>query len=199
MKALRVLVVCLLVGLLSGADVAGRQRITPPGMATYMAATATFTPAASATDIFTISGSASKTVRVLRVVLSGVATAASNITTITLVKRSAADTGGTAVASTRVPLDSTSAAASATVQHFTANPTVGGAVGTLATPRVLVPAAATATAAPPTILDWEFQKDNGWGTPVILRGTAEVLAVNMGGVVPAGSATFTVTIVWTEE
>lgn len=164
----------------------------------YGATTALFTPATAATDIFSISGSATKTVKVMGLNLHGTQTTGGNIGTIGIIKRSSANTGGTAVASTRVPLDSSSAAATSTVQHYTANPTLGGTIGTIYQPRVVIPAAANITP-PAPVLVWDPSLSL-WYTTVVLRGTAEVLVVNMGGgALPAGATNFTVSVVWSEE
>lgn len=179
-------------------DPFGRIQIAPTTKNTYAASTAAFTPAAAATDVFTISGSASKTVKVLSLVLSGVQTAGGNIATVSLVKRSAVNTGGTAVASTKVPHDSSIATATAVVQHYTANPTgLGAAVGTVYNPRASVPAAGN-VGSPASILQYAAP-DPSLGEPITLRGTAEVLAISLGGVTPTGAAGFQVTALWTEE
>lgn len=70
--------------------------------ATYAAAIVGLASVAAATDLFTITGSASKTVRITRVSISGLATSASAIA-VPLIKRSAANTGGTATSPASVP------------------------------------------------------------------------------------------------
>lgn len=181
-----------------GADTKGTlQESAGAVKSTYMAATATFTPATAPTDVFVITGSSTKTIRVLRMILSGVQTTAGGVTTISIIKRSTADTAGTAVATTRVPLDSGFAAATAVVQHYTANPTVGSVIADIYRPRVFIPAAATATL-PVTIFDQDWSQ-SVWSTPPTLRGTAETLAVSLNATLPSGAATFEVTVMWTEE
>lgn len=193
----RFLVLGVLLAVL-GADTKGTSYVSGgPLKSTYMGATATFTPAAAPTDIFVITGSSTKTVRVLRIILSGVQTTAGGITTVSILKRSTADTAGTAVATTRVPLDSGFAAATAVVQHYTANPTVGTLIADIYRPRVFIPAAATATL-PVVIFDQDWTQ-NEWGTPPTLRGAAETLAISLNATLPVGAATFEVTIMWTEE
>ena len=179
-------------------DAAGRLQTAPTTKTTYSAATAIFTPVATATDIFVITGSATRTVKILSIILSGTQTTAGNIGTISLIKRSTDDTGGTSVAATRIPHDSTNAAATAVVRHYTANPTLGTTVGTVYSPRVSIPAPATAIV-PATIFQYNAP-DPAHGQPITLRGAAEVIAVNMGGgALPAGAANFAVTVIWTEE
>ena len=91
----------------------------------------TFTPPATPTDMITVTGSATKTIRVWSLQVCTTNTAAGS-QEFRLIKRSTAYTGWTAVASTLVPLNATSAAATATVNHYTANPgALGTAVGTV--------------------------------------------------------------------
>ena len=101
------------------------------GKATYCATITGLVPPAAATDIFTIIGSATKTIRISRIQFSGRATAAAACD-VSIVKRSTADTGGTpGTVPTIVPLDSTDAAATAVCATYTAVPTLGTAVGAI--------------------------------------------------------------------
>lgn len=161
---------------------------------TYSAATALFTPAATATDIFTITGSSTKVIRVLNIIISAtITTAASN--NIFLIKRSTANTAGTFTAATKVPHDSLSAAATATVQHYTANPTaLGTTVGNVRTYRGIIPASATAVSNP--IVEWEFGTRPAQG--IVLRGTGEQLVVNLNAVTFTGGS-ISISVEWTEE
>lgn len=145
-------------------------------LAAYSASASAFAPAANATDVFTIRGSATKTVRVSLVSISATTTAGSGIAVnISLTKRSAANTAGTFVSDTIIPHDSNDAASTSAVGHYTANPTgVGAAVGSV---RVIRQTAATAGTVN-NITTWDF------GTrpakPIVLRGTSEFLCVNFG-------------------
>jgi hypothetical protein len=162
--------------------------------ATYRATATALVTVASATDVFLINGSASKTVRVTRVAVSGsVATTASYID-ISLIKRSTANSAGTSSATAVVPLDSGDAAGTAVVLQYTANPTVGTAVGAVAAVRYFAPITATATVLTPA--EFKFGDDNG--RTLVLRGVAQGLAVsfNTG---PALVGTFDIMVEWTEE
>lgn len=168
----------------------------------YSASTATFTPAATTTDFCRITGSATKTIRVWSITLSGTQTTAGNVSQYVLIKRSTANTAGTFVSATVVPHDSNNAAATVTVGHYTANPTVGSTVGTVRGHRTLVPAPATAVF-PAYVGRWEFgQPDNvnHQVQPIVLRGTTQELNVNgSGAAIPTGAATYQCDFVWTEE
>jgi hypothetical protein len=163
---------------------------------TYMAATGPITPAATPTDIFQIGGSASKIIRVRRIFID-VAQTSDGTNNWFLIKRSAANSGGTAVNATKIPLDSGDAAATAIVRHYTANPTPGAAVGNLLVRRVGSPSAGSGGYVPNGIgLVIDFVKD--FGRPIVLRGVAESIVWNFNGAaVPAGM-TVQCGGVWTE-
>ena len=151
----------------------------------YLAATGAFAPAAVApTDIATITGSATKTVVIRRVHFAAARTAA-NAQVVALIKRSTADTGGTSVAATVVPVDSTNPAGTATVLAYTANPTVGTAVGTVRAELVWFGQTAGA-GSPPEFKTFDFSDLPEGG--LVLRGTAQVLAVSLGGTAATGAS-----------
>lgn len=162
--------------------------------ATYVAASTQFSPVATATDVVTIFGSATKTIRILSVALSSVQTTA-GINTWFLIKRSTANTAGTSAAITKVPLDSFYSAATATTLQYTVNPTTGTAVGNVAVTRVLSPAAASVAAADYT---WDFTLGANLA-PVVLRGTGEGLCLNFNGAAVPVGLSINVTITWIEE
>jgi hypothetical protein len=170
--------------------------------ATYSAAKVGLVPGASATDIFTITGSASKTIRVTRIEIVGTSTSATPAALdVLLLKRSTANSAGTSTGSpTPVAHDSTDAAPSATVLSYTAPPTTGTLVGTALRNQKLMLALATYTATdfpPMDRVNWEF--GNRPSKAVTLRGTNEVLAVNLNGVTPTATASVDVMIEWSEE
>jgi len=158
--------------------------------ATALGTGAGLVPANNATDIVYIAGSSTKTIKVQRIILTATQTTAA-VRDVLLIKRSTANTG-TSTALTKVPNDSTSAAATASIVSYTANPTVGAAVGTVYAEKVNI----STTALGGGKLDVNFT--DILGQPVVLRGTAEGLAVNLNGVTSAGAAIFC-TVFWTEE
>lgn len=160
--------------------------------ATYRAVISGLVPVASATDVVYIPGSATKTVRVTRVLVTGTAGTAVSVPVI-LVKRSAANTGGTCAAMTAVPIDSANAVATAAPASCTANPTLGTAVGTVASLSTFLSLSSASGANTSPII---FGTDGG--QPLILRGVAQTLGVNFGGV-SVSSGVVSVTLEWTEE
>lgn len=162
------------------------------GSKTSYSGGAIITTAATATDIFTIAGSGTKTIRVTYVSISLTGTISTTLS-ISLIKRSAADTGGTSTAVTAVPHDSANAAATAAVLAYTANPAVGAAVGTM---RVEKLDAVTSGGNGSPAIVWDFGMRPAQA--IVLRGTAQQLAVNLNATsITGGSAN--VSIEWTEE
>jgi hypothetical protein len=173
---------------------------TTPGIstvATYSASATNFVPAASATDVFTITGSATKTIKIIDFGFSSTTTAGSGIALgISFIKRSTANTGGTSVVATNVPYDSNNAAATAVVRHYTANPTLGTSVGTVRTRRIIVPAAGSNGSGTAGGSEEEFGSRPG--QPIILRGVTQQFCINLNGTSITGpvSAAF---VEWIEE
>lgn len=163
---------------------------------TYSAAISGLVSAASATDIFAITGSASKTIRILSVGVGGTTSAGSGITVnMTLVKRSSADTAGTSTTLTNVPYDSANGAATAVVKAYTANPTLGATVGSVLADRLSLPTAGAGGQGGNAAV---YNFGNRPGQSVVLRGAAEQLCINLGGATITGPS-LTAFIEWTEE
>lgn len=161
--------------------------------ATYSASTLGIASAVAATDIFTITGSGTKTIRITKIAISGTQTTASDID-VQIIKRSTANSSGTSASVTAVSHDSSDAAATATVLSYTANPTLGNIIGAVRTAKIFVPAILTISI--PSILEYDF--GSGPEKTIVLRGTSEVLAVNLNGQTIIGS-NFNLFIEWSEE
>lgn len=163
---------------------------------TYAASGVGIAVAATATDIFTLKGSASKLVTVTSVDCSGSATA-SGVAIVQLVKRSTANTGGTSSAPTVVPFDSGIPAGTAALAAYTANPSaLGTSVGTLGVKSLGLSLLATGSDTPDTL--WNFVQGN-FSRPVVLRGVGQSLSVNAGGVATLAGETVSCTFTWTEQ
>ena len=161
---------------------------------TYSATISGLALATTATDIFTIIGSATKTIRITKIAINGIQTTAGQVGVV-LLRRSTANAGGTFTAQTAVPYDSTNLAATAVVSAYTANPTtVGTLVGNFYSQRVFMPGAATASDAQG--LSVAFGDVNQ--QYVTLRGIAQGLSVNLAGVSVVGGS-INITIEWEES
>ena len=167
---------------------------------TYAAAITGLVAGAAATDFFTISGSGSKTIRVLKIGFSCTQTNPGYENFIVL-KRSTANTGGTSTAQTAVPMDSNSAEATASVLAYTANPTaLGTLVGNIRSYRMLIETTPTGGVSSTDIAMTALSEISfgGIGQAPVLRGTSQLLSVNFA----AGTATgnlINIFIEWSEE
>jgi hypothetical protein len=160
---------------------------------TYSATSAFSPTATAATDVCILNGSATKTIKVRRIYFNALATTAVS-DPIAIIKRSTANSGGTSVGLSEIALDSTSAAASAAALTYTANPTVGTAVGTIADPYFSIGNLTTggAQAFPSQLLFGEL------GSPIVLRGAAQSVAVNLNAASFPGIVA-SCTFEWTED
>lgn len=164
-------------------------------VATYHAVLADVTPAATATDVMTLCGSSTKTVKLTRLQATADATSTAVIDFYTFI-RTTANTGGTSAAVAAASHDSNNTAATATVLKYSANPSALGTGVMFAADHYALPAAAT-TGYPGT--PWLEDMGIRNTQPVVLRGTANCFAFSLNGqTIPAGMNLY-VTIEWTEE
>jgi hypothetical protein len=162
---------------------------------TYSAASSTFTPGVTPTDIFAITGSATANVYVLKMGISLTSTAAGTYT-FYLAKRSTANATGTHAAPAIVPFDSNNPAATATVLQYTVNPgTLGTLVGYAWSGWVNSPIITTASIGQ-SVLEINFE--DMFGQPLSLLSTSEVLAWNFQGAALPGGLSVNAYVVWTE-
>ena len=166
------------------------------GKMTYSAVSTAFTPGATPQDIFTITGSATKVIRVLRMGISTTQTTA-GINNFFLAKRSSANTAGTSAAPAITVNDSLNTAATATVLQYTANPTAGTLVGYISGFQLNSPAPATAGIGGLQGIDYSLI--DTFGQPITLRGITEVLAWNFKGAALPGGLSVIAYCQWTEE
>jgi hypothetical protein len=167
--------------------------------ATYSAAMQALVPVTGCTDLFTITGSATKTIRVTKIGLVGTTITTPITVEIQLIKRSTANTAGTSSAPTnRIAYDSTNPSVTATVLGYTANPTLGTVAGILSAEKVVFTIPSTATMLQGADRWW---KDFGTrpAQAIVLRGTSEVLAINLVGTTLGTACSCDVYVEWTEE
>lgn len=182
-------------------DSTGRE--TSFGFLKTYAASAIFTPPATPTDMVKITGSATKTIKIVSFRITTTNTAAGS-QQFFLIRRSADNTAGTFINTTTVPLDSTNPAATAIIGHYTANPTaLGAVVGTINTTRVASPVAIPVSFAgikeEASVELLPFLGNANLDQRVVLYGTAQLLVLNFGGVALVAGQTHAYTVVWTEE
>jgi hypothetical protein len=170
------------------------QTDNEPMRATYGLFLPGVTPAANPSDVLAIAGSATKIIRVKSILLAGTATAATNVIA-RLIRRSAANTGGTASAPVGVTRDTANDAATAALQLYSANPTgLGAAVGEVDGGRLNLAPAANGSI-DRLLFQYSWQMDQAF----VLRGASQFLCLNFnGGAWPAGGL-LDISIMWTEE
>ena len=151
----------------------------------------TVVPAATATDIFQIVGSATKTVMIQALTISGTQTTGGQATVI-ISKRSTANTLGTSTAAVLVSHDAADATATATALIYTANPTLGTSLGSV---RVVTLPFGAASSMTNNIVQLNFGER---GKPITLNGIAQCLSINLNGVTLVGGS-INVWIEFTEE
>lgn len=178
-----------------------RSLSIPVNAPTYAAAFSEYAAYATPTDLFTIIGSATKTVAVLDFAI-GIQSTASAIQKVDLLRRSTASTGGTPTVLTAVPHDSAQAAATAVAEIFTAAPTLGTSAGIIKS----IYAASSTLAIGPTLLNLNFTNYNApspqfaddFRRPPILRGAGESLCFNYRGAALTAGFLACGFVVWTE-
>lgn len=164
--------------------------------ASYMAYSPSFTPGATPQDVFSITGSATKLVKILSMYLgSGQTTAGVNAWQV--VKRSTANSGGTSAAVVSIRSDQNDPVATATVLQYTANPTAGTLLGNAWAGHIgsITPASAGIPALAGVFIDFTEE----FGKPIILRSTSDVLSWNFGGVALPAGLNVRCGVRWTEE
>lgn len=161
--------------------------------AIYSTTIPTLIPAAAATDVLLITGSATKLVRVLTIELFMMQTTA-GISSWLLIRRSTDDTGAS-IALTPRNHDINDPAATAVIREYQANPTLGTSVGIVSRSQILH-ASATSTIQPGYTFDFI---NSGFDKGIVLRGVSDILVLNFNGAaVPAGLQVFG-TITHSEE
>ena len=153
-------------------------------------ATAKFTAASSATDIFTLVGASGKQICLLHASVTGIQNSGGE-RFFFLVKRSSDNTGGTSNTVTGVPISSKYPPTSAICRSYTANPSsLGTIVGNLQIDVVYIPASGN-HAPEGTFIGWA-------DTPIaVLNSASEIVSINLDGVTITGN-TICCHFVWCE-
>lgn len=176
---------------------------------TYSSAFFGLVPVSGATDVVCIAGSATKTVRVQDIKLSGTVATAAITFPIQIVRRATADTAGTAATTTANPGVATQIASrdtgqglntssTATLISYTANPTINDSAPVYLDSQLLSLSLTTAAANSVTDFNFGFYAEDNIQMPT-LRGTAQQICVNFGAVTLANAAALNGVITWTEE
>jgi hypothetical protein len=164
---------------------------------TYSIGIDDYAPYATPTDIFLLQGSATRTIKITKIRISGASTAASSMD-LYLLKRTADNTAGTRAsqAADVVKHDTLDDAATAVPYLYSVIPTSLGAGKTFRTKaRHYFSRLGAADQSDEFIVDFDIHRSK----PIILRGVAEQLAINLGGAaVPSGLILY-INVEWVEE
>ncbi len=179
-------------------DALGALRTTQEGgLPTYIA-NSQFACDSTGTDIWRFPGVATKTVKILWLRISSVATTAI-AGRIAALLRSTANTAGTPVASGLVKLDQRNGTPVSAPSHYTAHPTALGTqigTGNLVSEQYLQNVVGS-TVNPNTVL-WDFRNLVG-AQGLRLSGTAEILVLNVAAALGGSGNLWDVTAAFTES
>lgn len=172
---------------------------------TYSAVWIGLAPAASTTDLICIYGSATKTISVTQIKLSGSAGTTLSIP-VTVLRRTSLNTSGTAASTTANPANTvskratTNATHTATLISWTANPTIVDSAPTyIDSAQLAVSLTTMATVSIPVTFDWSLDPSQLRQPPTIRNGqTTQAICVNLNGT-SLSSGLITGSITWTEE
>lgn len=166
---------------------------------TFTASVVGFAPAASPTDFMSLTGSASKLVRVVDAGCDGTATAAANHV-LQAVLRSTADTGGTPTTLTAVEHDpGNNPVATAVATSYAANPTLGTSTSPFGVVRSqeLYQSVVSTGAYTPGLFFQPFLSLTS-NQSFVLRGAAQTFALNGNASSFAAGTLLNCHITWTE-
>lgn len=166
---------------------------------TYSTSVAGVQPAAAATDFCSLTGSATRTIKVRRVILAGTSTAVQS-DPVSILFRTTVTASGTTTALTENVYDTVNSlsgganSATATGLVYTANGTISGTGNVLVDVPVTFPLTTSVLQQP--LLNWQF---GALGSPVVLRGTSQQIVVSLNGAFTDVGARLGCTFEWTEE
>jgi hypothetical protein len=154
------------------------------------------TPAATPSDIFAISGSATRTIRITKIVVGGFATTTAGDLNPIIVHRKTLDTGGASTNPVGVARDvANDGVPTAVLTLYTANPTTGTLVGNEDSCRLFLQVPATGA---PDVCAFTYGVNNDQ-LPV-LYGVNDNVAINFAGAtLPSGGSGIDIDVEWTEE
>lgn len=168
------------------------QPVAPAQFRTYRAVILNLAPAASATDFFTIQGSATAAVLVRSIKCSGVSTA-NGSALVQVVKRSTLDTTGTSTTMTNVRLNANQPVATAVVKAYTVNPGVlGTAIGTVDAGFLTTNTLATSTVSNGALV-FDFTNQN-----LFIDAATTQVALNANAQSFTAGAALSCTVEWAE-
>lgn len=170
---------------------------------TYSAVATGLAPASSATDVFCIGGSSTKSISIKRVRISGTAGTLVTIP-VTILRRASLDTGGTAATGAALPVAAPNMAAdpaaTAVLVSYTANPTIVDTSPTyFSTQTLTLPTTAAGTSSSQIV--WEYGELVGTFAKALdlVRGTTTTqYCINLNAV-SVSSGLLNINMTWVEN
>jgi hypothetical protein len=178
---------------------------------TYSSAFYGLVPVTAGTDVVCIAASATKTVRLVEIKIYGTVATATQSLPVTLLRRAALDTLGTAASTTANPGTATqiasrdtglalNTASSATLISYTANPTINDAAPVyLDSQLMFMPITTTGAAAFPVDFNYGLWNEDNIAPPTLAKGSTQQICVNINGVTLTNAAAWNGVITWSEE
>lgn len=164
-----------------------------PERPTYRAFVFGLAPTGVVNDLVALGGATGKLIRLKSLIVSGVATAASNIP-IYLFKRTAGYTGGTATAITKTAADTTDPVSAVTLNHYASGAPTAGAGAMMDGARLNIAPAANGSI-DRFMFQYTWQNDKAPN----LRSATEFLALGLNGFTMPAGGNLDVSLAWTEE
>lgn len=191
---------CLGVGGVNTTPQPGVVCPTEPTVLTYAATGIGIAPAASATDIACIQGATGKVIRLQRIRISGTAGTQVVVPGV-LMKRASLNTGGTPATGNALPvaaaMDSINTAASATLNAWTANPTiVDSSPGIIGVADLILAKTDGTNGIAVPFTEFDYSEANYMQKPT-LRTATQAICVNLNATSPS-SGLVNITFHWTE-
>ena len=165
---------------------------------TMIHSTGFYSPGTAPTDVWLLNGEIGKIVELLSINLTCTQTTA-GVNSWFIIKRSAANTGGTSTIARGSPKDNIQGVSRALVNIYTANPTPGAAVGTVWSGKINCPAPGTAGIQPQQSAGFTINFLDIFGQPLTLNGIAEGIALNFNGASLPTGLSICVASQWTSE
>lgn len=174
---------------------------------TYSSAFVGLVPVTAGTDVICISGSATKTVKLQTLKISGTTATAVQSLPVVLLKRVSLDTGGTPASTTANPgvttqINSRNAgnpAATAVLISYVANPTIVDTAPTyLDAASLTMPIVTSAVQMQPLVFDYTANAVNLLQPPTLTSVNAQICA-NLNAATVTNASVWNGSLTWTEE
>jgi hypothetical protein len=151
-------------------------------------------PQTGAGDVVCLVGSATKTIRISRISVSGIKTTAQSAV-VNLVRRTTASSGGTSTTAVNAKMDTTNAAPTAVLKGYTVVPTPGTGFFIRSASQGFGPG----TGQPAPAMTWTFNPQEDLTQQFTLRGVLEQACVNYPNAFTTDGPALDVDFTWTEQ